>query len=182
MRGLPRVGREAVPSAFTSWTGPPWAPCGTTASTWVASTTRAGAETSSALPRRPANTTCVTAATREPSTGTVPPGRAASSALQPMRQVTVEANASGAEGTGADDPPNGVPPVDCLAADAGAAQMALSTATTMVVRRFSSIHSPTDGPTGLADGLAASCRYQGVIPGFAPGPDLPAQWFPRSGR
>src|SRR5689334_11652599 len=51
---------------------------------------------------------------------------------------------------------------------------------TMAVRQISSIHSPVDGPTGLADGLAASCRYQGVIPGFAPEPALPAQWVPRS--
>src|SRR6476620_3402422 len=53
---------------------------------------------------------------------------------------------------------------------------------TIAVRRISSIHSPVDGPTGLADGLAASCRYQGVIPGFAPEPALPAQWVPRSSR
>ena len=63
---------------------------------------------------------------------------------------------------------------------AGVAATAFSTAKTMTVRRISSIHSPGDGPTGLADGLAASCRYKGVIPGFAPGPATPAQWFPRS--
>jgi hypothetical protein len=52
-----------------------------------------------------------------------------------VRHVTDEAVA-GIEGAA---PPNAVPPVDACA---GTAQMALSTATTMVVRRFSSVHSP----------------------------------------
>ena len=169
--------REATPSALTSWTRPLRAPWGTTASTCVASATVAGADTSSALPLPPVNTTCVTLASCDPSTRIELPGRAVASDAQPVRQVTVDETGGGV-GAPTAEPPNAVPPVD---AAAGATATAFSTAMTMTVRRFSSIHSPVDGPTGLADGLAASCRYQGVIPGFAPEPALPAQWFPRSG-
>jgi hypothetical protein len=56
----------------------------------------------------------------------------------PVRHVTVEAT-GGTEGAATPEPPNAVPPLE---AAAGAAPMALSTAITMTVRRFSSIHSP----------------------------------------
>jgi hypothetical protein len=66
------------------------------------------------------------------------PGLAVVSEAQPVRHVALEATGGGEAGA-ACEPPNAVPPFD---AAAGAAQMALSTATTMMVRRFSSIHSP----------------------------------------
>src|SRR3954451_17665293 len=144
----------------------------------MASTTVAAADTSSARPLPPVKTTCVTPASFEPRTRMALPGRAVVSEPQPVRHVTDEATA-GTDAGATSEPPNSVPPLN---ADAGAAMVALSTAMTMMVRRFSSIHSPVDGPTGLADGLATSCRYQGVVLGFAPGQALPAQWFPRSGR
>src|SRR4051812_15229802 len=117
----------------------------------MASTTVAGADTSSARPLPPVKTTCVTLASLEPRTRIALPGRAVVSEPQPVRHVTDEATA-GADVGAASEPPNSVPPLN---ADAGAAMVALSTAMTMMVRRFSSIHSPVDGPTGLADGLAS---------------------------
>ena len=79
-----RVAREATPSALTSWTRPLRAPWGTTASTCVASATVAGADTSSAWPLPPVNTTCVTVPSWEPSTRIELPGRAVASDAQPV--------------------------------------------------------------------------------------------------
>ena len=91
MRRRLRVGRDAAPSALRTWTRPLRAPAGTIASTCALSRTAAGADTSSALPRRPMKTTCVTSLMSAPRTRTELPGRAVVSEPQPVRHVIAEA-------------------------------------------------------------------------------------------